>query len=775
MSESHHTEGRGFWAERTQELAIQAEDAVRRIEKLAQSVNASRLFAAVIANMAIAPAELINETTHGSLPAKLELLAYYLYPFFGASDNPIVSPWHTNACIQALEQLHIFQNILGLSSRDVSGDPVARIHGHLQRQARIVRGSAYQEQTAEEIVSIQGRFEGWFAKRMGIGPNRTQAILWSVFEKQQQAVTRIMPEVRKHALSMAERWERVNRSGAGAQSECERLITDVLENKDSAGQFGWVESLNRIAPDELPVSKDSLAHTTAPTDEEWESLIKLIGLTELDRSRMNDPLQVRQRPLFVLPGMRVLLVDMANTMDVVWDRFEEIAKRDQRFFDGSYQKKKSRWLEEKVAQLLGRLFPPKHLYRNLAYPDPNKTDVSAVAELDIAVQWGPFLILVEAKAKQFRMESQLGDVGRLRTDIERNVEDAFQQAKRAVKYITRTAVPKFMESTGARHLIIDKQKIRRIYLLTISQHHLAGLATRLASVRDLGLFTEGEYPLSISVADLETVTEFCEGPDMFLHYVERRLQVQKDDSNLLADELDFFGAYLDTRLQPSRFGIGDGRESKAIWLSGFSEMFDSWFMYKRGQIQNDPQIKLQIPQEIDDLLAELRKRNDDGSRWVAFALLELSDKNLSALAQGLRDIRRAKLTPGMFRRISYQDRDTVISIVASLDQPPDLLYRRTDLRAAVEKYRRKAVKSIAFGIIAADKSKPFECVSWHEGPWKFDERLESLLRDEPDTLPAPGQRLPGRNEPCLCGSGRKFKKCCEEKIKASRKRMLNGV
>ena len=25
------------------------------------------------------------------------------------------------------------------------------------------------------------------------------------------------------------------------------------------------------------------------------------------------------------------------------------------------------------------------------------------------------------------------------------------------------------------------------------------------------------------------------------------------------------------------------------------------------------------------------------------------------------------------------------------------------------------------------------------------------------------EQLPGRNDPCACGSGKKFKKCCEEK------------
>ena len=57
-------------------------------------------------------------------------------------------------------------------------------------------------------------------------------------------------------------------------------------------------------------------------------------------------------------------------------------------------------------------------------------------------------------------------------------------------------------------------------------------------------------------------------------------------------------------------------------------------------------------------------------------------------------------------------------------------------------------------------AKPFECATWVEGPWEPDEEMEKAIKAEPDFRPAPGQKLPGRNEACICGSGKKFKKCC---------------
>jgi hypothetical protein len=39
--------------------------------------------------------------------------------------------------------------------------------------------------------------------------------------------------------------------------------------------------------------------------------------------------------------------------------------------------------------------------------------------------------------------------------------------------------------------------------------------------QEVGLFETGEYPFSVSVADLETATTHCDGPDEFLHYIEK--------------------------------------------------------------------------------------------------------------------------------------------------------------------------------------------------------------------------------------------------------------
>lgn len=751
--------------ERTAELTTNK--SITKIEETAKSVDAVSLFVALFANMALGPAGYMREVTHGDVPAKLELLAYHLYPFFGVSDEPNVSPWHTQHCWKALDKLFIARAHSRMFSqfRRAGSEEIDYLLRSLRIHTEIVRGSAYPEQTQEEILSIQGKFDVWFAHQASITPSRAVDLLWAIVKTQEEAANDFLNDVLESMNAFGELWKMARKKLPQKRSVSEQQILKICTNKKTASIFGYVKRLNELSPSRLPVSPSNLKFLDPPlSNNEWLALCDLIGLSVEKRREMHDPIEVRQRPLFVLPDNCVLLADISNAFDCLWVRFDQIARSNQTFYDKRYQRKKAEWLESKVFELLKQIFPSVYIYHKLSYPDPDKPEGST-AELDFAILWPPFVVLVEAKARQFRIESQLGDPSRLRTDVKANIEDAYEQGKRAMRYISNTDKPEFTEISTGRKLFFEKNSIFRTYLLTISQHHFAGLVNHLTELQGLGLFRSGEYPLSFCIADLEMISEFCNGPDIFLHYIEKRIEILHEQIEIIADELDFFGAYLSCRLRAERLWKQDEKPVDSVSLGGWHEKFDELMEYRRGERTESPSIALEVPQEIKDILSELRRRTDDpGARWIAFSLLRMSDIALGSIAKSTREVRVASLTPGMFRRVTHHEGDTVISIVASLDLSPAMLRERTKIRAILEKYRSKATKSIGIGIMIADSTKPFDCATWVEGPWKYDENIEKALETEPQYSPAPGQKLPGRNKPCICGSGKKFKKCCLPKF-----------
>lgn len=756
--------------------------AIAELDALAGEVDAARLFVALLANMAFVPAGEWRESMHGILAAQVELLAFELVPRFGRSTSDRITPWHVQRGLAAIEALsnaeqrtRTFDSLRTAAADPPEGGPGGfdSLLSHLRIDAEIVRGSAYPEQTRREIEEIQGHFEAEFAGFAGIGPKRAIALAFALVGVVEDRLNATLAAARPDLDAAETAWARARRRRRGELSAAEQDLLATFRSAADARTFKGMEHLARTAPDQLPVASADIRLDPPLTDDEWVAYCRLIGRDQAARSRMSAPIEMRERPLYVLPDGRVFPYDISNTLDQLWAAFEREARlANPSWVGGVYAHHRGKWLEDQIVQFLQRIFPAGRIYRHLSYPDPNHA--GRTAEIDVIVHWPPFLMLVEAKAVQFQLEGQLGNTRLLKNDLRANIQNAFWQADRAARCIQQGEEAHFTEIDGGRVLMIRRGDLRRTYLTTVSQHTLAGIATRLAATRPLGLFRDDQYPWALSIADLDIITQFCPGPDVLLHYVERRLSIQAEKINLIGDELDFFGAYLDTRLQPDRIWLRDGEPFDLISLSGFQEPFDEAMAFRRGELPAAPDVRLAVPDEIAAILGALRQHaSSPDERWIAFSLLSLPDRALGAVAHLLREIRAQTLTPGAFRSGVYGEDYWVVIAVATLDRSPDDLYQATGSRTTLEKYRRRARRAIGIGMLAGARSQPFECVLWGDNLWEHDERIEELLREQPPAAYLPDTRLPGRNQPCICGSGRKFKHCCLPRLEAARRNKPN--
>jgi SEC-C motif len=92
------------------------------------------------------------------------------------------------------------------------------------------------------------------------------------------------------------------------------------------------------------------------------------------------------------------------------------------------------------------------------------------------------------------------------------------------------------------------------------------------------------------------------------------------------------------------------------------------------------------------------------------------------------------------------------------DNPLPLAARWLEYHCEKRKYLQKA--KAWFGIcLASDGFLRFGINL--EFPWKPDTALEGRIQDE-EASPRRASKKVGRNDPCTCGSGKKYKKCCLE-------------
>lgn len=236
----------------------------------------------------------------------------------------------------------------------------------------------------------------------------------------------------------------------------------------------------------------------------------------------------------------------------------------------------------------------------------------------------------------------------------------------------------------------------------------------------------------------------------------------------MGDELRLFGAYLKTRLPGSMFFDDHGRRASMIAFADFHLKFDEMMEFRRGEREEAPVIRLEVPPAISAVLAELRVRqNDPSSRWIAHCLLSLSNDHLRALDHIVSTARARWPRQEHFGRGVYCEGGIAICLVTAADSPPWVLREQAKRVAIIEKHRRKLDKTICFAIDLRETRRPFVTALWLEGKWAPDKDLDRLVAED---APTPVGKLPAVNDPCFCGSGKKFKKCCRRRLEAKRTR-----
>ncbi len=240
------------------------------------------------------------------------------------------------------------------------------------------------------------------------------------------------------------------------------------------------------------------------------------------------------------------------------------------------------------------------------------------------------------------------------------------------------------------------------------------------------------------------------------------------DVALNGDELDIFGHFLDTRLHPSiyeaRPDIAEHQGSLSIAFHGGEERFAPVYnaeWYKEEVPRDLP--GLDVPQSVFAILNELRRRNDDDARFIAFALLRLNHAALVRIARAVENFRNTAPPTHQIHRTTFTEDGICINVMAHVSLNNKDFFRNVTFRTRMEHYRAKAQATITLGIDLR-KKKAFEIAQWMEGEWEYEPLIEKLLQNDHSqhrvvTLPS-AMPMPGRNSPCPCGSGKKYKKCC---------------
>jgi hypothetical protein len=325
---------------------------------------------------------------------------------------------------------------------------------------------------------------------------------------------------------------------------------------------------------------------------------------------------------------------------------ENRGKEDRQFWE-VYQSNRSDYLEEQSLILLSRALGGCKYYLNLKYPNPDSTR-GGETELDGLILFDDKLFLVECRASALSPAARRGAPS-IEEDLLSIVVQAHDQALRARDYIRMKESPCF-ELPGGEQVILDRAALREIFMVTVSLDSLTVFTPVLHEVADLGIFSSTELPWAVCLTDLRVISELCEFPSMFVHFLKRRLQINRVKKVHANDELDWFGHYLAEGLN---FGTLLSSGIDEAQLLSYTVQMDDYYLYEMGERTTPTRKPSQnMPLLLRRVVDRLERERPRGFSEAICLLLDMSKEEREQFERSFHRIRKQASRTGELAEFS---------------------------------------------------------------------------------------------------------------------------
>ncbi len=450
---------------------------------------------------------------------------------------------------------------------------------------------------------------------------------------------------------------------------------------------------------------------------------------------------------------------------ILWNLLDRVPA-----YKDEFNRRQKEMSEAAFPRILSEQMAGARVHNEIWYKDPSS---GQWVENDTLIRLDDVLILVEAKAgAAATIASPAVDFERHVRSVQDLVTKAYLQCRRFLEYLNSgTEMPLFKREAG-KYVEFDRIGLCRYRVVLPIGLTVESFAPYSAMCKELPGIEPilGKYPyISMSIDDLFILKRFLLTTGELVHYLEVRQSVAGIKGSRLFDEIDHLGAYI----QKNRFDedmreqLSEGADL-ALW-DGFSAVVDQHFEGDDWEARTPP--KQTFSSEVVLLLDALNSTKAPG--WFA------ADSHIRNFGQQERERLAAMLRQTLPTLAKRESRWFQVG-----DGPPLFVWLQRD--GAIPDLKEIRSKANA-ATIAVDSTESIVIVASvvPNGGYSRAERIESSLpaidrpeyahiRAEASQLKArrvpftagaeaedkkPRQRLPGRNEPCWCGSGKKFKKC----------------
>ncbi|MFJ4908831.1 preprotein translocase subunit SecA [Streptomyces sp. NPDC093249] len=629
--------------------------AIEQLVKKLQRFDPIRLIeVARLAFLPIAPEGEMPVTADAGA-AQLELLA--LIALAACQESEVGSPTTDPVEVQEMSRfvseakdslVHLLRltHLRSLAAADPN-DKLAVVTLRIQSSEVWVRNSSYPEMieaTNLALLDEDPAVRAALQADLGFDAANALAVLNACHELQVASMNERMNEMRS-AMTAA-----MDGEPAPTSTECVRSAFTSLFEPDAERATVSLEGIVAHSGISKEIAKAVI--------ERFRLDLKAIAAEDVvnDFSAGKNPMRIR--PLIVDSRGRVMLAHPALNAVAIRENLEQYLKSSTVWT--RYAKHRGDLLESRTRIALSRVLPTAHYRDAFEYyvpansveeqnADPSK--YTKLVEGDHLAVIDDVAIIVEDKAVALSSLSRGGKTTRIRTDLTGIITKAADQAGRMRDCIERDGGLRTKKQGW-----VDLKHIREIHTVAVSLDDISTVLTATAELVRAGLLDLGNIPWTVSLHDLEIITELVDRPAEFLLYLRRRRIPDVTVMFSAADELDLFLHFFEAGLwvepdpaqvrasfpfmpEPTTGQLRRYRSQQPVLLSSRTDALDRWFHGKQraGTAPAEPKPKMaQCP--IVPLVDELHSRNVTGWLSIGATLLSAATPTQHQFARNANDL-----------------------------------------------------------------------------------------------------------------------------------------
>lgn len=459
-------------------------------------------------------------------------------------------------------------------------------------------------------------------------------------------------------------------------------------------------------------------------------------------------------PLIKLDDERYFIPITYSIYEAVYECPYYWMTKDQAYLD-SLGKHRGNTGEEISYDILSKVFGTSNTFRSIKIETRKglyDTDI------DILCILGRKAICVQVKSKKMTQMTKQGSYKTLLKDFKGAVQDAYNQGLICRNKILENKA-KFYDSNDNDFKL--PSGIDQVYIMGITSENFPALTHQSNILFEKN--TTDPNALFMSFFDLEVVAHYLNNPYDFLYYINQRITLTEHIN--AENELLFLSYHLQKKLD-----LNEKISGLFIDSSLGCEIDRDYYPLKMGLKVSDKNNRIKHrwrSLEFERLCNCITQIDTPHVVDIIFSLYDLDEESKENIVKYITECKQETKKDGKQHDrtlVSNRYNGKSFGLTFHTFSFYEIGFQKENWinHCKARKYHSKADSWI--GLASLPESKQMvDFVVYYNQPWKYDNEEEQHTKNFqsiPKFIRNRNGVKPQRNEPCPCGSGKKYKKCC---------------